>query len=579
MSIRTKIIATVGPERPLFDPYNQRSAEPVNYLDMITWFFEAGVNVFRLNMSHRSPDGEMENRFLDAYRECRYHWERQKKELAILGDLQGPKIRTGNFNGDPLSTISLKSGGEFTLHTRRAVDGNEDRVSVLYDNKPFADMTRQLSVGAQIWLGDGEALIEARDISTSEGVVKCGVLSGGEIRGGRGVTVKNVSFDLASFTNKDQEDLRLLLSFGAELTYVALSFIRSAEDILQVKCFIQDEYRKLLAQDKDISTRMPGLIAKIETPEAQSAARIEEILDVADGIMIARGDLGMQLDIEEVARIQKRIIHQCNVRGKPVITATQMLDSMERNPVPTRAEITDVYNAILDGTDAVMLSGETSKGPYPVQAIRMLANIAGKAEEDFFKLVNQEDRFLKLLHEAEKNLPLTRERVRQKKAAYGAQGTSPRPRYFQEYESACELLETQQMTDRVSHAACSLSAGVQAAAIMAPTSSGQTARMVARYRPELPIIGAAHNYFVARKLTLCFGVYPVNILDGYSSSEEVFEAGCACAKKVVVRSQPAGTAPPEPMPLVQTGALVVITAGYPLNMTGTTNLVKLHRVK
>jgi pyruvate kinase len=575
MGVRTKIVATIGPERSIYGPDETFRAEGVPYLNVIPWLFEAGVDVFRLNMSHRSEDGQRERQFFDAYRAARYRWESRKKEVALLGDLQGPKIRIGNFHNDPEAVATLSLGeSNFVLHTRHEVEGDDKRVSVLYEGRPFATMTRQIEPGIQIWLGDGEALLEAREISDEDGTIACSVRSAGRIKGGRGVTAKGASFDLESFTEKDKEDLRfLLLTFGADLTYVALSFVKTAEDILKVKHFIHEEWLRQAVRPEDIRTRMPGLIAKIETSEAEK--NIDEILDVADGIMIARGDLGMQLELEEMTGIQKRIAHKCNVRGKPVITATQMLDSMERNPIPTRAEVTDVYNSIFDGTDAVMLSGETSKGPYPLQAVRFLRKIAGRAEQDFFAADDSGKRFLSLLQEAEAVLPEVRARVRERLEKYGAGGEAEKY-YAEEYADVAELLESQQTTDRISHAACSLSAGAKAAAIMAPTTSGQTARMVTRFRPPVPIIGATHNIFVARKLTLSFGVYPLNILGGYSTSEQIFEKACAFAKDVVSR-RAAGNDTDAP-PLLREGDLVIITAGYPLNRRGTTNLVKLHQV-
>jgi pyruvate kinase len=569
MDIRTKIVVTIGPERQMHGPEDELRPEDVSYLDMITWFFEEGVSVFRLNMSHRSLDGEQENGFFDAYRAARYHWESRKKEVAILGDLQGPKIRTGDFLNDAKAAVELRPGSSFTLHTKDEVIGNENQVTVMYEGKPFLGMTEQVNVGDQIWLGDGEALLEVREISSGPGTLTCYVHSAGKIKGRRGVSVKGVSFDLESFTEKDKRDLQfLLLTFGVDLTYVALSFVKTAEDILRVRCFIRDEYRKLLTSQADISLRMPSLIAKIETPEA--VQNIEEILDVADGIMIARGDLGMQLDLEDLTGIQKRIVHTCNVRGKPVITATQMLDSMERNPIPTRAEITDVYNAILDGTDAVMLSGETSKGTYPIQAIRTLRKIAGRAEEDFFASNNSEDRFLKLLRESEEGLPKVRSRIEAYRANHQA-----RHCFVEAYNEIYELLKGQPTTDRISHAACNLSVGARTAAIMAPTASGQTTRMVARFRSAAPIIGATHSIYVARKLTLCFGVYPLNILKDFRSNEEVFSKACDFAKRVFPLDSNAAAGGNA---LIKTGDMIVITAGYPMDQPGTTNLVKLHLV-
>lgn len=568
MNTRTKIVATIGPERKICDPNSHLPATPASYDQMIECMFDAGVDVFRLNMSHRSQDGESELRFADSYRMVRYRWESQKKEVAILGDLQGPKIRIGTFFDDPNAEITLQAGrNNFVLQTRREVRGDDTQVSVLYEGRPL-EGSSHITRGTRVWLGDGEALLEIRDIS-QDGALSCFIHSGGVIKGRRGVTFKDTSFELETFTRKDRDDLKFLMSvFGSDLTYVAFSFVSSAEDILKIKAFMAEEYRKILGTDADVSARLPGIIAKIETKQAVAA--IDEILDVVDGVMIARGDLGMQLELEELAGVQKRIIHRCNVRGKLVITATQMLDSMERNPLPTRAEVTDVHNAILDGTDAVMLSGETSKGNYPVQAIRSMRVIASQAEVDYFQLTNAEDRFLNLLREVEKVFPEIQQRVAEKMQMYRAAGAQA---FLDEYQNLDRLLKSQPMTDRVSHAACNLAIGIQAQAIMAPTISGHTARMVARFRPQCAIIGAAVNQLIARRLTLSFGVYPLNILNGYENNEAIFLKACELAKNIVV-----GRQNQIDVPLIRPGNLIVITAGYPLNRPGTTNLVKLHQV-
>lgn len=576
MEIRTKIVATLGPERPIYDLNDHFCKEEVSYLNMINWLVEAGVDVFRLNMSHRSMDGSRERRFLDAYRDNRYFWESCGRYVAILGDLQGPKIRLGDFLDNPEASVDLLPGEKIILQTKKRVIGDQTQATIYYESEPFTQMTEKVKKGDHIWLGDGEALLEVLSVSRAEGSVSCLIHSGGQLKGRRGVTVKGVSFELELFTRKDKEDLKLLLSFGDELTYVALSFVKTAEDILKVKCFIREEYLRQGVHADDIPIKMPGLIAKIETQEAVD--NIEEILDVTDGIMVARGDLGMQIGLAEVAGIQKRLIPICNVRGKPVITATQMLDSMERNPIPTRAEVTDVYNAIVDGSDAIMLSGETSKGPYPVQAIRTMCSIAEQAEADFFNLAEQEERFLKLLRATEKTSPRTEERIRQKIASYSSRNSRHKC-YREEYVRIGKMLAAQRATDRISHAACSLSVGIEVAAIMAPSTSGQTTRMVARFRPAVPIVGVAHDYCVARKLTLCFGVRPVNILRNYRDSEAIFKAGSESAKRVLRRERATGGRSSPGKPIVKKDDLVVITAGYPLFQPGTTNLVKLHTVE
>lgn len=587
MGIRTKIVATVGPERPIHDPDGRLRRAPVLYRDIVRWFVEAGVDVFRLNMAHRSPRGIQERAFLRAYRRARHLWESQGRYVAIMGDLQGPKIRIGDFYGDPDATAKLEPCKEFTLHTKTPVTGDEKQATVLYEERPFTEMIEQVQIqkGDRIWLGDGEVLLEVWQVPRQHGTIRCHILySQGEIKGRRGVTVQRKPFKLDSFTKKDKEDLKLLLTFGDDLTYIALSFVKAAEDILKVQCFIEGELRRQGVRPDDIPIKMPGLIAKIETQEAID--NIEEILDVADGIMVARGDLGMQVGFHKVAGIQKDLIRRCNVRGKPVITATQMLESMTKNFVPTRAEVTDVYNAILDGTDAVMLSRETADGKYPIQAIRMMRRIAEEAEKALFDpdFRDLEDYFLKILKKAGKIWPEVQDRVQRKIQQYGRRTQQARC-YREVYLRIQKFLQTQGETDRISHAACNLSVDLPVTAIIAPTTSGQTTRMVARFRPKVPIMGAAHDDGVARKLTLCFGVHPVDITrqyragQPYQTNEQVFEIACKEAKEVVRPPLPSEEAQGRKgRYLVQKGDLVVITAGYPIR-PGTTNLVKLHRVE
>lgn len=584
MGIRTKIVATLGAERPICDPSGRLSQTPVTYDQMVPWFVEAGVDVFRLNMAHRSPGGDQERKFLEAYRDADHLWRSHGRHVAILGDLQGPKIRIGDFYDDRDATVELEVCNEFTLHTRRRVTGDEGQATVFYEEKPFAKLAKHVTKGDRIWLGDGEVLLGVQEVSPQKGTIRCHILrSGGEIEGRRGVTVEGKPFALDHFTAKDKADLKLLLTFGDELTYVALSFVKTAEDILKVRCFIEEELRRQGVSPNEIPLKMPGLIAKIETPDA--VANIDEILDVADGIMVARGDLGMQVGLHRVAGIQKRLIHLCNVRGKPVITATQMLESMKGNFVPTRAEVTDVYNAIFDGTDAVMLSGETAKGKYPIQAIQMMRKIAEEAEKDFFNQNrwDPEGLFLKLLQEAKSILPEVQDRVQEKVKLYKRSRSKAARCYHGVYVKVQDLLGTQRETDRISYAACHLSIDLPVKAIIAPTTSGQTTRMVARFRPKAPIVGAAHDYCVARKLTLSFGVHPVNILRSYQMIQEVFESACRKAKEVI--QPPLSNESEEAQgqkkghPLVQKDDLVVITAGEPLYRPGTTNLVKLHPVE
>jgi pyruvate kinase len=331
-----------------------------------------------------------------------------------------------------------------------------------------------------------------------------------------------------------------LLDNGADVvTYIGVSFVNRAEDILIVKRYIE---RKLEARYGDRARRYaPAIVAKIETRSAWE--NLDKILDVSDCAMVARGDLGLQLNPQEVPAIQKEIIRKCSVRGKPVITATQMLDSMETNTEPTRAEANDVFNAIQDGTDAVMLSGETSKGKYPAQAVEMMVQIAEQAEKFYAERYSGRAYKIHLrdvLEESEELSRATTQRleVAEKEAAVAAfnLGSSAEEKQEQAwraewYAEKIDRSRKQTTTDCISESACLLSEGKGYKAIVAPTTSGRTARMITRFRPTAPIIGVAHDEANARKMILSFGVYSLCIGEGQTSVEEVFSAACSEATK------------------------------------------------
>jgi pyruvate kinase len=364
---------------------------------------------------------------------------------------------------------------------------------------PVPPLLAVLKPGDRLFLDDGliELLVEARDGEE----VRCRVVDGGILTSHKGVTARGVAFDIPAVTPDDLVDLRF--GIAHQVDWVALSYVRRASDLEPVR-------REMAASGVSIP-----IIAKIEKPEA--VEHLDELLEAADALMVARGDLGVEMPIHEVPVLQKEIIRRCNRAGKPVITATQMLDSMIRNPRPTRAEVSDVANAILDGTDALMLSGETAQGAYPVAAVQMMDRIAQRTEQALdFKML-----LVRCLDEPGRSI-----------------------------------------TDAISQGACEIAADLRAAAILASTTSGQTARMISRSRPEAPIVGATSNRATYRQLTLSWGVHPLLCAPTQNTDEMLREA--------VARSLEAG--------LVRPGDTVVISAGVPVGVPGNTNLIKVQRV-
>ena len=464
---RTKIVATLGP--------SSRTEE------QITQLAQAGMDVARLNFSH----GDHAT-YSDVIRLLRQISIKLNRPLAILQDLQGPKIRTGKLqDGEP---VELQEGQEFVITTDELA-GNAQRVSTTYESLP-----QDCTPGDRILLSDG--LIELRVINTTATDVITEVVSGGRLREKQGINLPGVKVSAPAMTEKDREDLLFGLHEGVD--YIALSFVRRAADV------------ELVKQEIAAAGYKTPVISKIEKPEA--VANIEEIVAISDGIMVARGDLGVELPPEQVPLIQKRIIQVANQAGVPVITATQMLESMIVNPRPTRAEASDVANAILDGTDAVMLSGETANGDYPVEAVAMMARIAEVTEKDLVSRV----------------VPM-------------------RDRAENSYSHA------------IGHAACSIAESINITAIVAFTSSGYTARLVARDRPRVPIIAMTHEYDVYHRLALLWGTQPllcpfVSRLDDLSN----------LARAIMIERD-----------VIKPGDSVVITGGHPLAVRGTTNFLKI----
>jgi pyruvate kinase len=468
---KTKIVATIGPAS--------------ESLDMLQELLKSGLNVARLNFSHgdHAEQGERIARLRQAEQQTGH-------KVALLLDTKGPEIRSGILKED---AVQLEKGNTLILTTEQ-IEGDANRISVSY-----AGLTEDVKPGGKILIDDGLIEVEVEKVEGNDIITR--ILNGGLLKSRKGINVPGVAVNLPGITEKDAADIRFGLT--QNIDYIAASFVRKANDV--------HEIRELLEIDGKLDVQ---IIAKIENQEGID--NLEEILDVADGIMVARGDLGVEVPPEEVPHMQKMMIKKCNERGKPVITATQMLDSMERNPRPTRAEVTDVANAILDGTDAIMLSGETAAGIYPIEALQMMATIAERTETEM-ELQNKNGR-------QERNKRQTT------------------------------------ITDAISQAVCNVSSDLGASAVITATESGFTAKMISKYRPSAPIIAVTPNEKVLRKLSLVWGVQPL-LAKTASSTDEMFEVSVDAA----VRSG-----------LVNYGDLVVVTAGVPVHESGTTNLLKIH---
>jgi len=466
---KTKIICTIGPA--------SRSPETLARL------MEAGMNVCRLNFSHGTHEEHAE-----LIKDIRAVSERLSLPVAILQDLAGPKIRTGKLVDK--ESVTLKTGAEFTL-TSRDVTGSDDEVGLTYP-----DLAHNVRAGDAILLADGAMELEVK--STTNTDVICTVINGGVLGSNKGINLPTRSINAPILSEKDRADLAFGLN--QDVDFIALSFVRTAHDVETVK--------KVIAKAK----RDTPLIAKIEKFEALD--NIDEIIAVSDGIMVARGDLGVEIPLESVPRAQKMLISKTNAASKPVITATQMLVSMVENPRPTRAEVTDVANAIYDGTDAVMLSEETAVGKYPVETVEIMSKVAADTEANFD-------------HDAWAQLQRSDGSL--------------------DFKSA------------VAHGAVSMAKDIDAAAIITCTKSGSTTQLVARYRPEQVLLTMTPVWKTALRMALVFGAVPVLIK--MSDSAEGLE------KLAVTQALQAG--------YVKPGQPVVITAGLPFNVSGTTNLIKV----
>lgn len=470
--LRTTIVATLGPA----------TSDPESIENLI----RAGMSVARINFSHGSYDEHRER--VESIRAVS---EKSGAHVACLQDLCGPKIRTG-----PLSNpegVTLQDGAEFILTTEKVL-GTAERASTTYDN-----MHEDVRVGESVLLDDG--LIELKIERIQGRDVHTRVIHGGVLKPAKGINLPGSALSVSALTDKDREDVEYGLSLNVD--YMALSFVRQADDILELK--------KLLA--KNGREDMP-VIAKIEKPEAMH--NLEAILDVVDGVMVARGDLGVEMPAEQVPMLQKKIIYEAHRRGRLVITATQMLDSMIHNPRPTRAEASDVANAILDGTDAVMLSGETAVGKYPVKTVATMARIARHTESMW-------------------------DRIPWK------------------WPADSSLLDRSSVSRAVVKAACRTANELDARFVVTFTESGATARLASHYRPGQPIIALSSSKRVCRQLALAWGITPI-FFNHYESLENMIKEGL----ELLITSG-----------LVSAGDTAVMIAGTSL-MPGATDVLKVH---
>ncbi len=470
--IRTKIVCTLGPSS--------------NDIETVARMAEAGMDVARLNSGHTDMD-EM-RRYVEVTRQA---GERAGKRLAVMLDLQGPRLRVGPIQG---SSVELESGQEFALTTEQK-RGDARRVSVAYQGLPD-----DVGVGDRIFMDDGLIRLAVRRIEGSE--IVCEVVEGGRMLQGKGMNFPDSNLALSSFTERDRRYLEAGLETGID--WVAQSFVRTPEDLLEVA--------KAL---RETGSGVP-VMAKIEKPEA--VRNIDRILEVAQGVMVARGDLGVEMPTEEVPLIQKDLVKRALHAAVPVVTATQMLESMVEKPRPTRAEASDVANAILDGTDAIMLSAETSIGRYPVQAVATMAHIAARAEA-----------------------AVDYERVLEERGRWTHRGPA----------------------DAIGFAACKIASDLNAKAIVTVTRSGYTARLVARYRPAAPIIAVSPDASVVAAMALVWGIEGIELQLVDNPSGMMRLAAGACRAEG----------------LLDAGDLVVITGGFLDEASSKTNMVHVHTVR
>ena len=470
---KTKIVCTIGPSS--------------DSEEMLRSLFQAGLNVCRLNFSHGTHKDHQVR--IDRIKKVR---EELGLPIAIMLDTKGPEIRIKQFAN---KKIHLKRDDVFTL-TTRDVMGDETICSVTYPN-----LAKELKVGDRVLIDDGlmEFLVEKIKDGTD---IICKTMTEGDISNNKGVNIPSVKINLPFLSEQDIEDIK----FGIknDVDFLATSFTRNADDVLAIRRVMEEEKNHTL-----------NIIAKIENQEGLD--NIDRILEIADGIMVARGDLGIEIKPENIPLVQKTLIQKTLQAGKPVITATQMLDSMTYNLRPTRAEVTDVANAILDGSSAIMLSGETAAGRYPLETVKMMNSIAITTEEalDYEKILDDKER-----------------------------------------ESSSTI------SSAIAHATCSLAMEMNAQVIITASASGETPRALAKYKPKVPVVAITPYESTARRLSLCWGVYPI-VGKEFKSTDEMFESCVAMARKYGY---------------VGEGELAVLTAGVPIGLAGSTNLLKVETV-
>ena len=476
---KTKVVCTMGPN--------------TNDRELLKKLIENGMDVARFNFSH--GDHEEQKSRMDLLKELR---QELNTNTAILLDTKGPEIRTGVLKGG--KRIMLKAGEQFTLTTEE-IEGDESKVSITYEG-----LVQDVDAGRVILIDDG--LIELKVVGKSEKEIFCEVINGGELGERKGVNVPNVAVRLPAITEKDKDDIR----FGVEqgIDFIAASFVRNAECVLEIKAYL-----------KELGAPYVPIIAKVEN--AEGIKNIDEIIRAADGVMVARGDLGVEIPAEEVPYLQKMIIQKCNMNFKTVITATQMLDSMMRNPRPTRAEVTDVANAVYDGTDAVMLSGETAQGKYPLEALQMMVHIIQNTEQH-----------------------LDYEGKKKKTGGHLKSGVS----------------------SAIGYSSVLAASNLNAKCIITPSVSGATARVVSNLRPRQVILGVTPNERTLRRMSIYWGVKPIKS-QAFNTTDDICDGAIELAK---VKQ------------FVETGEIVVITAGIPSpnvkkERSATSNMMRIATVE
>ena len=470
---KTKIICTLGP-----------ATEDESVLRRL---MQGGMNAARFNFSHCTHEDASKK--LEAVTRLR---EELGLPISTILDTKGPEIRVKTFQNGP---VQLRAGDTFTLTTRE-VEGDEKMVSITYQ-----DLTKDLKAGARVLIDDGLVELRAEEVTDTD--IVCTVINGGQVSNHKGINVPGTQLSMPFISEQDRADIIFGIEHGFD--YIAASFTRSAKDILAIRNIL-----------KEYDCHSINIIAKIENMEGVD--NIDEILRVVEGIMVARGDMGVEIPLEDVPVLQKQLIQKSYLAGKQVVTATQMLDSMIKNPRPTRAESTDVANAIYDGTSCIMLSGETAAGKYPVEALETMVRIAEKAEESI--------------------------------------------NYIKRFNSRDNSDVAFDVTNAISHATCTTAHDLGAKAIVTVTKGGGTARQLSKFRPLYPIVGCTTQEHVWRQLNLSWGVVPM-LIDEVEDTDVLFDRAVDAAERTG---------------LVHSGDLVVITAGVPLGISGTTNMMKVHVV-